>query len=100
MPPPPKKVPAKPPDSRDLPPLNFKDAVRQKPGMYLGGVGPHVLPQLIRHLIDWSFAQVPGYRELIEVDCSRENGRPRFVLTFHGLNSPRFRPDDSSDWMK
>ena len=68
--------------------------------MYLGGVGPHVLPLLIRHLIDWAFAEVPKYKELIEVDCSRENGRPRFALTFHGLNPTKFRPGHSSAWMK
>src|SRR3954452_18904101 len=95
-----KKPPATDLSARDLASLPFKEAVRQKPGLYFGGAGPHVLPRLIRSLIDWAFGQAPKYKEVIDVDCSRENGRQRFALTFHGLNLTRFRPDNSSAWEK
>jgi DNA gyrase/topoisomerase IV subunit B len=78
----------------------FKEAVRQKPGMYFGGVGPNILPGIVVEIFQRFLSEDPQYRGKIDVECSIRAGQQRICVTFHDFDSGDFAAPEINTWKK
>src|SRR4051812_27798415 len=76
----------------------FKEAVRQRPGMLFGGVGPNILPGIVAEFLQGFLSEDLNYRGRIDVECSVSAGQQRICITFHHFDSGEFEASKIGSW--